>query len=118
MDEAIDRGEGHCGIGKDLPPFAEWLVGGDEHGPALVACADQLEHHAGLGLILCGVSEVCEDQRGEWGIRSWKRSSRLIAASRSSSRRATWSFCTRSVVRVKRTFHPFSTRARPIAEAR
>jgi hypothetical protein len=65
MDEAIDRGEGHCGIGKDLPPFAEWLVGGDEHGPALVACADQLEQHAGLGLILGDVSEVVEDQQVE-----------------------------------------------------
>jgi hypothetical protein len=31
MDEAI------CGIGKDLAPFAERLVGGDEHGPAVVA---------------------------------------------------------------------------------
>src|SRR5258708_39829275 len=51
MDEAIDRGERHCGIGKDLSPFAERLVGGYEHGPALVACADQLEQPAGLGLI-------------------------------------------------------------------
>ena len=42
MDEAIDRGERHCGIGKDLAPFAERLVGGDEHGPALVA-GDKLE---------------------------------------------------------------------------
>jgi hypothetical protein len=42
MDEAIDRGERHCGIGKDLAPFAERLVGGDEHGPALVA-GDKLD---------------------------------------------------------------------------
>jgi hypothetical protein len=34
-----------------------------------------------------------------------------------SSRRATWSFCTRSVVRVKRMRHPFSMRAKPIAAA-
>jgi hypothetical protein len=33
----------HCGIGKDLSPFVERLVGGDEHGSALVASADQLE---------------------------------------------------------------------------
>src|SRR5215210_3011518 len=51
-------------------------------------------------------------------MRRSKRSSRLMAASSASSRRATWSFWTRSVVRVKRTFQPFSTRARPIAEAR
>src|SRR5829696_2679094 len=41
-----------------------------------------------------------------------------MAASRASSRRATWSFWTRSVVRVKRTLHPFSTRASPIADAK
>src|SRR5262245_11202381 len=41
-----------------------------------------------------------------------------MAASRLSSRRATWSFCTRSVVRVNRTRHPFSMRAKPIAAAK
>jgi hypothetical protein len=61
MDEAVDCGERHGGIGKDLSPFAEWLVGGDEHGSALVAGADQLEQHAGLGLILGDVGEVVED---------------------------------------------------------
>ena len=38
-----------------------------------------------------------------------------MAASRASSRRATWSFWTRSVVRVNRTRAPFSITARPIA---
>src|SRR5439155_11139049 len=65
MDEAIDRGERHCGIGKDLSPFAERLVGGDEHGPALVASADQLEQYTGLGLVLGDVGEVVEDQQVE-----------------------------------------------------
>ena len=31
MDQAIDGGEGHGGVGKDLAPFAERLVGGDQH---------------------------------------------------------------------------------------
>ena len=31
MNEAIDRGERHGGIGEDLSPLAERLVGGDEH---------------------------------------------------------------------------------------
>jgi hypothetical protein len=72
----------------------------------LIAGADQLE-----GPILGDVSKSSR-------ISSWKRLSRLIAASRSSSRRATWSFCTRSMVRVKRIFQPFSIKAKPIAEAR
>ena len=41
-----------------------------------------------------------------------------MAASRASSRLATWSFWTRSEVRAKRTRQPFSTSARPMAEAR
>ncbi len=29
VDEAIDGGEGHGGVGEDAVPFAEGLVGGD-----------------------------------------------------------------------------------------
>src|SRR5271169_1733496 len=39
MDEAVDRGERHGGVGEDLAPFAERLVGGDPQRPALVARA-------------------------------------------------------------------------------
>src|SRR3954447_19056936 len=46
------------------------------------------------------------------------RSSLLIALSRVRSRRATWSRCTRSVVRSNNTRHPFSTRASPRAAER
>src|SRR5438034_2685503 len=65
MDQAIDGGERHGGIGKDLSPFAEGLVGGDQHRPSFVSGADELEQHAGLGLILGDVSKVIEDQQME-----------------------------------------------------
>ena len=65
VDEAVDGGERHGGIGEDLAPFAEGLVGGDEDGAALVAGADQLEQDAGLGLVLGDVGEVVEDQEVE-----------------------------------------------------
>ena len=52
MDEAVDGSERHSLIGKDLAPFAEWLIGGDQHGASLVAASDQLEQHTGFGLIL------------------------------------------------------------------
>ena len=42
MDQAIDGGERHGGIGKDLSPFAEGLVGGDQHRPSFVSGADEL----------------------------------------------------------------------------
>ena len=65
MDEAVDRGERHGGVGEDLSPFAEGLIGGDEHGAPLVAGADEFEQHAGLGLILGDVGEIVEDQQME-----------------------------------------------------
>ena len=39
------------------------LVCGDQEGPALVACRDQLEEHAGLGLVLADIGEVIEDHQ-------------------------------------------------------
>jgi len=65
MDEAVDRGERHSGVREDLAPFAEGLVGGYEHGAALVAGTDEFEQHAGLGLILGDVGEIVEDQQVE-----------------------------------------------------
>ena len=37
MDEAVDGGERHGLIGEDLAPFAERLVGGDQHGSSFVS---------------------------------------------------------------------------------
>lgn len=111
VNEAIDGGERHSRIREDPVPLSKGLIGGDQHGTPLVASADELEQHAGLGLVLGDVGKIIADQEVA-------RSRRLMAASRLSSRRATWSFWTRSVVRVKRTRHPFSIRARPMAAAK
>lgn len=63
MDEAIDGREGHGLIREDFAPFAEWLIGSDEHRSPLVTGADQFEQHAGLGLILGDIGEVVEDEQ-------------------------------------------------------
>ena len=63
VDQAIDGGQRHGLVGKDLVPFAEGLVGGDQQGSALVAGTDQFEQHAGLGLILGDIGEVVADQQ-------------------------------------------------------
>lgn len=63
VDEAIDGGEGHGGVWEDPVPLAEGLVGSDQEGSSLVPGADQLEEHAGLGLVLGDVGEVVEDQQ-------------------------------------------------------
>ena len=63
MNEAVDRGEGHGGVGEDLAPFAERLVGGYQQGSTLVARADQFEQNAGLGLVLGDIGQVVENQQ-------------------------------------------------------
>ena len=63
VNEAIDGGERHCGIRKDLAPGAERLVRGDEHGPMLVTGTDQFEEDGGFRLIFADVGEIVEDQQ-------------------------------------------------------
>jgi hypothetical protein len=63
VNEAVYGRERHGLAGKDLTPFAEGLVGGDEHGSALVACADQFEQNARFRLILGDIGEIVEDQK-------------------------------------------------------
>jgi hypothetical protein len=36
MYETVYGSERHSLIGEDLAPFAEWLIGRDQHGAALV----------------------------------------------------------------------------------
>jgi hypothetical protein len=63
MDEAIDDGERHCLVWKDLSPLPKRLVGGDQQRSPLVSGPDQFEQDAGFGLILGEVGEVVEDQQ-------------------------------------------------------
>ena len=46
----IDGGKRHSLVGEDLAPFAKWLIGGDQHGAALVTRGDQLEQEPVRGL--------------------------------------------------------------------
>ena len=62
VHQAVDGGDGHGGLGEDLVPLAERLVGGDQQGALLVTCADQFEQDAGLGLILGDVGKIIEHE--------------------------------------------------------
>ena len=72
----------------------------DQQRSAFIASGDQLEQHTGLGRILSDVGDIVEDQQlvlvelGDGGFEP-------------SSRRATWSRWTRSVVRMNSTRRPF-----------
>ena len=63
MHDTIDGRERHGLIGEDFSPFAERLVGGDEHGSALVSRADQFEQNARLRLVLGDIGEIVKDQQ-------------------------------------------------------
>ena len=60
VHQAVDGRHGHGVVGEDRLPLPERLVGGDQHRALLVACADELEQHARLGLILGDVGEIVE----------------------------------------------------------
>ena len=62
MNKAVDGSERHGRIGEDPVPVAEGLIGGDQHGSAFVAGADQFEQDRGFSLILADVGDVVEDQ--------------------------------------------------------
>src|ERR1700704_2763997 len=51
MNKAVDSCQRHSLVWEDLTPFAERLVGGDQHRAPLVSASDQLEQHTRFGLI-------------------------------------------------------------------
>jgi hypothetical protein len=53
---AVDGGERHGLVWKDLAPVAEWLIGGDQHGAPLVArfadaCFAQEQHYLSFAIL-------------------------------------------------------------------
>jgi len=63
MNQTINRGQGYGLIWKNPSPFAEGLIGGDQHRSPLVSRADQFEQNAGFRLILGDIGEVVENQQ-------------------------------------------------------
>ena len=63
MNQTINGGQSYGLIGKNPSPFAEGLVGGDQHRSPLVSRADQFEQNAGFRLILGDIGEVVENQQ-------------------------------------------------------
>jgi len=63
VHEPVDSRQCHGLVGENLAPFAEGLIGRDEQRSAFVAGSDQLEQHAGLGLILGDVGDIVEYQQ-------------------------------------------------------
>lgn len=65
MQEAIKSGTGHDGIaGKDVSPFREGFVGGDNDGGVfLISVADDLEEQGSSGGIQAEVADFIDDEQ-------------------------------------------------------
>ena len=50
VDQAIDHGDDAGGVWKDLAPFGEGPVGGDDRAVVLVSAADHLEQQIGMAI--------------------------------------------------------------------
>ncbi len=47
VEQPVEQRSGDDRVSKDLPPFGEAAVGGQDHGTLLIACVDQLEEEIG-----------------------------------------------------------------------
>ena len=63
MHQAVDGSHRHAGVWEHAVPAREWLVGRDQDAAPLVAFGDQLEQHAGLGLVLPDVRQIVQDEQ-------------------------------------------------------
>src|SRR6266852_4108961 len=51
VEDAVQDGRSNDSVTEDVPPAAEALVAGEDHGAALVAAADELEEEVGAGAV-------------------------------------------------------------------
>ena len=57
VDQAVDQGDNACGIWKDLAPFGEGPVGGDDRAVVLVTATDEFEQQIGMAI---GIGELAD----------------------------------------------------------
>lgn len=62
MKQAVEDGGGHHRVSKDLAPFADGAVAGDEHAAALVAARHKLEEEVRGVWLERQVAEFVDDQ--------------------------------------------------------
>src|ERR1700674_4548275 len=68
VDQAIDQGDDAGGVWKDLAPFGEGPVGGDDRAVVLVTAADELEQQVGMTIGIGEISDLVDHQKTGAGI--------------------------------------------------
>ena len=65
VKKPVQEGRGDDGITKDLAPFGEAAVGGEDHGAFFVAGVDELEEQIAAAGDDRQVADLVDDQEGE-----------------------------------------------------
>ena len=68
MDQAIDQGDDAGGIWKDLAPFGEGPVGGDDRAVVLVTATDEFEQQIGMAIGIGEIADLVDHQKTGAGI--------------------------------------------------
>ena len=63
MSDAVEHGGRHLGIGKDLHPFREGQIGGDDQTGAFIELADQVEQQSTARLRERQIPRFIEDHQ-------------------------------------------------------
>ena len=62
MEKAVEQGGGNNRVAKDLTPFGEAAVGGEDHRPFLVTSIDELEEEIAAALDDRQIADLVDDQ--------------------------------------------------------
>jgi hypothetical protein len=64
VKQPIEQCRGDNGVAKNLTPFGEAAIGGEDHGAALVAGIDELEEQIAAARDDRQISDLVHDQEG------------------------------------------------------
>lgn len=65
MNEPVDGSHGHHFVWKNLIPFAERSVGGNDEAAGFIAVCDKLEQNVGLLLSLFNETQIIQNEHPE-----------------------------------------------------
>jgi hypothetical protein len=68
VEDSVQDGGGSDPVAEHLPPAAEALVAGEDHGTALEAAADELEEEVGASAVDRQVADLVDDEQAGDGV--------------------------------------------------
>ncbi len=78
--EAVEQRGGELLVAEDLEPLGERKVGGDDHGPPLVAVGEQVEEQFAAGPVEGHEADFIDDQQGNTQVALMQAGERALVA--------------------------------------